>query len=78
MKLKLIPEWKDAWKFISVQLASLLVFLDVAYEYLPAVQAYFPEGWVKWVALAIVLGRIVKQRHPELQQEPQNGSARTG
>lgn len=61
MKVKLIDDWKDSWKFLSVQLAAALALLDTAYEYLPAVQTYLPEGWVKWLALAIIVGRIVKQ-----------------
>lgn len=60
--LKPIPDWKDAWKFFTVQLAAVLALLDVAYEYLPAAQAYFPEGWVKWVALAIIVARIINQK----------------
>lgn len=61
MKVKLIENWKHSWKFMSVQLAAVLALLDIAYEYLPAVQSYLPEGWVKWIALAIIVARIVKQ-----------------
>lgn len=62
MKAKLIEDWKQSWKFLSVQLAAALALLDIAYEYLPAVQSYLPEGWVKWMALAIIVARIIKQR----------------
>jgi hypothetical protein len=62
MKVKLIEDWKQSWKFLSVQLAAALALLDVAYEYLPAVQTYLPEGWVKWVALTIIVARVIKQR----------------
>jgi hypothetical protein len=61
MKVKLIDDWKDSWKFLSIQLAAALALLDTAYEYLPAVQSYLPEGWVKWIALAIIVGRVIKQ-----------------
>lgn len=61
MKVELIDDWKESWKFLSVQLAAALALLDTAYEYLPAVQAYLPEGWVKWLALAVIAGRIIKQ-----------------
>lgn len=61
MKVKLIDDWKDSWKFLSVQLAAALALLDTAYEYLPAVQTYLPEGWVRWIALAIIVGRVIKQ-----------------
>ena len=62
MKAKLIEDWKQSWKFLSVQLAAAMALLDIAYEYLPTVQSYLPEGWVKWMALAIIVARIIKQR----------------
>lgn len=61
MKIGLVDDWKDSWKFLSVQLAVALALLDTAYEYLPAVQTYLPDGWVKWFALAIIVGRVIKQ-----------------
>lgn len=61
MKVELIDDWKDSWKFLSVRLAAALALLDTAYEYLPAIQTYLPEGWVKWLALAIIVGRVIKQ-----------------
>ena len=60
--MKLIPDWKQAWTFFSVQLAAAIALLDVAYEYLPALQSYLPDGWVKWMALAIIAARVVNQR----------------
>ena len=63
MKVKLIKDWKQSWRFLSVQLAAALALLDVAYEYLPAVQSYLPEGWVKWIALTIIVARVIKQRN---------------
>lgn len=62
MKARLIEDWRQSWKFLSVQLAAALALLDVAYEYLPAVQSYLPEGWVKWMALSIIVARVIKQR----------------
>ena len=59
--MTLIPNWREAWKFMSVQLAAILALLSFAYDYLPAVQQYLPEGWVKWMALGIIVVRIVKQ-----------------
>ena len=62
MKAKLIEDWRQSWKFLSIQIAGVVALLDVAYEYLPAVQSYLPAGWVKWAALAIIVGRVIKQR----------------
>lgn len=65
MKLKLIEDWKSAYKFLTVWLAVALGLLATAFEYLPAIQSYFPEGWVKWFALLIIIGRILKQNIDE-------------
>jgi len=63
MKLRLIENWREAWKFLSVQLALILAVISTAYDYLPAVQQYLPAGWVKWMALAIIAVRIFQQRN---------------
>jgi len=63
MKVKLIEDWKQSWRFLSVQLAAAQALLDVAYAYLPAVQSYLPEGWVRWIALTIIVARVIKQRN---------------
>ncbi len=44
--MKLIPDWRSAWRFLSVQLAAATALLATAYDYLPAVRSYLPEGWV--------------------------------
>jgi hypothetical protein len=69
MKLKLIPDWKSAYKFVTVWLAVALGLLATAYEYLPAVQSYLPEGWVKWFALLIILGRVLNQNIKEREKD---------
>lgn len=60
-KPALIPDWQQAWRYASVQLAALLALLSTAYEYLPAIQTYLPEGWVKWLALAIIVARVLQK-----------------
>ena len=62
--MKLIPEWRDAWRFLSVQFAATIALLATAYDYLPAIRDYLPEGWVKWAALLIIAGRVAHQRLP--------------
>ncbi len=47
---------------MSVQLAAALGVLSAAYEYLPAVQSHFSDGWVKWFALAIIGARLIQQQ----------------
>ncbi len=64
MKLRLVPDWRHAWRFLSVQLAAVIALLATAYDYLPAFRDYVPEGWVKWAALLIIAARVMNQRLP--------------
>jgi hypothetical protein len=60
--MKLIPEWKQAYKYLSIQLATLLAIISAAYEYMPMLQSYLPDGWVKWFALVIIVARLIQQQ----------------
>ena len=62
--MNLIPDWRHAWRFLSVQLAAVIALLATAYDYLPAIRTYVPEGWVKWAALLIIAARVMNQRLP--------------
>jgi hypothetical protein len=66
MNLKLIPDWRLAWRFLSVQAAALLAVLSgIQGEVLPLVQPLFPADKWPWVsgalAIAIVLLRVMAQ-----------------
>lgn len=60
--MKLIDEIKEVPKFFSVQLTALLGAAATAYELLPEVRDYLDPAWVKWIALAILVARVIKQR----------------
>lgn len=62
MKIRLIDDWRRAGRMLSVQLAALLGLVSTAYDYLPAIQQYLPEGWVRWMALAIIAARLLHQQ----------------
>jgi hypothetical protein len=62
--MKLVPDWRDAWRFLSVQLAAAIALLAAAYDYLPVIRDYVPEGWVKWAALLVIAGRVLHQSVP--------------
>ena len=62
--MKLIENWKQAGKFWTVQLASVLILVDFAYEYLPVMQTFLPESWVRWVGLTLIVARILRQQLP--------------
>lgn len=67
LKPKLIADWHQAWRWLSVQFiavaaalqASLLLFPDV-------IRAYIPDNWMHVIAISLlaaaVLGRLVDQK----------------
>lgn len=65
--MKLVDDWKTAWKWLSVQLPALnLAFLG-AWAALPAkFQDAIPLPWVIGIAVALIVlgmfGRLVKQK----------------
>lgn len=61
MKIKLIENWKQCHKFLTVQLSVLLAMIATAYEYLPMMKDYLPEGWVKYAFIAVIVARIINQ-----------------
>jgi O-antigen/teichoic acid export membrane protein len=74
--MKLIPEWKAAWRFFSVMASTLLFALSlVQANVLPLFQPLVPADKWPWVsggfALLIVLLRVV---HQGLQEAPANAA----
>jgi hypothetical protein len=61
IKAHLVDDWHRAYRFLSVQLAVLLVLLEGAYAYLPDITSYLPEHTRGFVAGAIILARIIQQ-----------------
>lgn len=59
MKIRLISRWRDAWRFGSVRLALLLAAVIELERHLPAVAGYLPDGWATYLALAIVVARVL-------------------
>ena len=62
-----VPEWRQAWRWYSVQALAVLVVLPQAWEQIPPeVKAMIPPAWLPWiisgVAAAGVIGRVWPQR----------------
>lgn len=61
----LVSDWKKAYKWFSVQAAAVLAGLQVAYELLPAAQAYIPATPFRWLMIAglaaVIIGRLKAQ-----------------
>lgn len=68
--MRFVPDWKQAWKWFSMQVYALILAIPVVWMGLPAdVKAMVPNGWEPWVfvVLAVVggLGRVIDQNIPK-------------
>jgi hypothetical protein len=61
LKAHLIEDWRKAYTFLSVQLAALLVLLEVAYAYTAEITSYLPEHTRGYVAGALIAARVWSQ-----------------
>jgi hypothetical protein len=64
--MELIPNWRDAWRWFSVQALIVIAALPVIWSALPPdTKALVPEGWEPWIffalAIAGVIGRLIDQ-----------------
>jgi len=64
--MSLIPNWREAWKWFSVQALAAIVAIPFVWASLPSdLKAYVPDGAEPWVLMAIamagIIGRIVDQ-----------------
>lgn len=72
MKL-LIDDWKRAWRLLSVQAAAVLVALEVAGDYLPEIKAYLGDDFGKWIGLAIIVARVIRQTPASVDADARRG-----
>lgn len=66
-KLKLVEDWRNAWKWFSVQAMGFSVVLLGAWEVLPGdLKATLPEDLVRLLAIGLltmgIAGRVVDQK----------------
>jgi hypothetical protein len=64
--MKLVYNWRQAWKWFSVQFLAVVGLLPLAWQELPDdAKAFLPEGYGPWVLLLLatagVFGRIIDQ-----------------
>ena len=57
----MIPEWKKAWRFTSVQLAAVLVALDLLAQYQPELKEYIGDEYARYLGVAIIIARVMRQ-----------------
>lgn len=68
--MKLVTEWKQAWRWISVQAMVLAGSIQGAWVFIPEdMKTSIPHGLVQGVTVALlalgVVGRVVKQKDPQ-------------
>ena len=72
MKL-LIDDWKQAWRLLSVQAAAVLVVLELAGDYLPEIKEYLGDDYAKWMGLAVIAARVVRQTPARVDADARSG-----
>jgi hypothetical protein len=70
MKPQMVPDWKDAWKWISMWCMGIALTAQTAWETMPAsLKDGLPEatGWYVTTASLVVgmIGRLVQQKPAE-------------
>jgi hypothetical protein len=64
--MKLIDEWRNAWRMFSVWMMSAAAVLQVAWTEQPElIRAVVPDSWVPYITAGLMVlgiaGRVVKQ-----------------
>lgn len=62
--MKLIEDWKTAYRYLTVQLAALLTLLAGLYEYFPQAREYLDPAWIKYVGPVLLIARVIQQSKP--------------
>lgn len=67
--MTLIPNWRECWRWFSVQALAAIAALPLVWPSLPAdVRAWVPDSWQPWILVALALGgiagRLVDQSKP--------------
>lgn len=74
MKL-LIDDWKRAWRLLSVQVAAALIALELAGDHLPEIKEYLGDDYAKWMGLAVIVARVVRQTPARVGADTRRGGA---
>lgn len=74
MKL-LIDDWKRAWRLLSVQAAAVLIALELAGDYLPEIKEYLGDDYAKWMGLAVIVARVIRQTPARVDADTRSGGA---
>lgn len=57
--MRLVEDWRSAWKWFSVQALAIIALLPVVWPSLPPqVTGWVPETWRPWIVVLIAIGGI--------------------
>lgn len=65
--MKLVSDWKRAWRWHSTQIAAIIAALPFVWASLPAdLKAHIPDAWLPYIAaalaIALIVGRVRDQK----------------
>ena len=72
--MKLVKNWRQAWRMYSVQLSALIVVLATMETFLPQLQPLLPPKVYAGLGVAVMVARILQQA--KLAVESANADAK--
>jgi hypothetical protein len=60
VSVKLIPDFKTAYKFLSLQLITVITVLAGLQAYVPEMVLWLPPNWVPYATALVGVARVVK------------------
>lgn len=69
--MKLVEDWKQCWKWFSVQGAALIAIAPEAYQQVQGMQAYVSPGLFNHamavLGVLVIVGRVIEQEKKDVQ-----------
>lgn len=72
--MKLVTNWRQAWRMYSMQLSALIVVLATLETFLPQLQPLLPPKLYAGLGVAVMVARILQQA--KLAVEAANADAK--
>ena len=58
--MQLVPDWRSAWRWFSVQALAILAALPLVWMALPSdAKGFLPDNLEPWVLFALAVGGII-------------------
>ena len=68
--MRLVPDWRSAWRWFSVQSLAIIALIPVVWPALPPeAHEWVPQTWRPWIVFALavggIVGRLIDQNKPQ-------------